>query len=187
MIYNIRTFTTLICLNPQDKSNEKARQELLKNNETITKAMKESKEQLEQMKEVSKVSKKMEYQTLLFWMNHMRNCSVSTNYQAEKKLKGQLTSLEQQHSKTQGALKEKENEVEKLQTQLKTTQGSFEEEMKKLKGRLTELQEVNAKKVSSSLFYCLLQTTVISPNHIATAPFKQACIFHRLVVLWLPS
>lgn len=42
----------LIFLNPQEKTNEKARQELLKTNEAITKAMKESKGQVEQMKEV---------------------------------------------------------------------------------------------------------------------------------------
>lgn len=51
--FNTRALTTLICVNPQEKANEKARQELLKNNEAITKAMNESKEQLEQMREVS--------------------------------------------------------------------------------------------------------------------------------------
>lgn len=50
--YNSRTLTTLICLNPQEKANEKAIQELLKNNEAITKAMNQAKEQLEQMREV---------------------------------------------------------------------------------------------------------------------------------------
>lgn len=69
--------------------------------------------------------------------------------QAEKKLKAQLASLVQQHSKTQEVLKEKEKDSEKLQVQLKTAQGSFEEEMKKLRGKVAELQEVNVKKVSS--------------------------------------
>lgn len=41
-----------MCLKPQEKSNEKARQELLKEKEAITKAMNESKEQLEHMREV---------------------------------------------------------------------------------------------------------------------------------------
>lgn len=50
--YNTRTLTTLICLNPQEKANEKAKQELLKNNEAITKAMNQAKEQLEQTREV---------------------------------------------------------------------------------------------------------------------------------------
>lgn len=69
--------------------------------------------------------------------------------QAEKKLKAQLASLEQQNSKTQEALKKKENDLEKLRAQLKTTQGSFEEETKKLNDKVAELQEVNVKKVSS--------------------------------------
>lgn len=55
----------------------------------------------------------------------------------------------QQHSKTQEALKEKENQLETLRAQFKTAQGSFEEEMKKLKGQIAELQEVNVKKASS--------------------------------------
>uniref|UniRef100_A0A8C2ZJA6 Early endosome antigen 1 n=1 Tax=Cyclopterus lumpus TaxID=8103 RepID=A0A8C2ZJA6_CYCLU len=90
----------------EEKSNEKARQELLKSNEGIAKSMKESQEQLQQM--------------------------------AEKKLKVQLTTLEQQRSNTQAALKEKEKELEKLRAQLKTSKGSFEDEMKKLKGQVTE-------------------------------------------------
>lgn len=69
--------------------------------------------------------------------------------QTEKKLKMQLTTVEQQHSKAQEALKEKENQLEKLRAQLKTAQGSFEEEVKKLKGQVAELQEVNVKKASS--------------------------------------
>lgn len=68
--------------------------------------------------------------------------------QAEKKLKVQLTTLEQQHSKTLEALKEKANESEKLRAQLKTAQGSFEEEMKKLKAQLAQLQEANVKTAS---------------------------------------
>lgn len=53
LIYNISSlFTLLIFLNPQEKSSEKARQELLKANEVITKEMKDCKEQMEQMKEV---------------------------------------------------------------------------------------------------------------------------------------
>lgn len=63
----------------------------------------------------------------------------------------QLTTGEQQHSKTQEALKEKENQLEKLRAQLKAAQGSFEEEMKKLKGQIGELQEFNVKKASSIL------------------------------------
>lgn len=69
----------------------------------------------------------------------------------EKKLKVQLTTSEQQHSKTQEALKEKETEVEKVRAQLKAAQGSFEEEVKKLKSKVAELNEVNAKMVSSAL------------------------------------
>lgn len=45
--------TVLIFLNPQEKSSEKARQELLKTNEATTKEMKDCKEQMEQMKEVN--------------------------------------------------------------------------------------------------------------------------------------
>lgn len=71
--------------------------------------------------------------------------------QAEKKLKVQLTTVEQQHSKTQEVLKERENQLEKLRAQLKTAQGSFEEEMKKLKGQVAELHDVNVKKASSVL------------------------------------
>lgn len=73
--------------------------------------------------------------------------------QAEKKLKVQLSTVEQQHSKSQEALKEKENQLEKLQAQLKTAQGSFEGEMKKLKGQVAELQEVNVKKASGIFKY----------------------------------
>lgn len=65
----------------------------------------------------------------------------------------QLTTLEQQHSKTQEAVKEKETELEKLRAQLKTAQGSFEGEMKKLKGQVAQLQEVNVKKASSIFKY----------------------------------
>lgn len=61
----------------------------------------------------------------------------------------QLTSLEQQHTKTQETLREKENELEKLRMQLKTTQGSLEEEIKKLNGQVTELKEAGVKKVST--------------------------------------
>lgn len=61
----------------------------------------------------------------------------------------QLSSLEQQHSKTQETIKEKEKKVEKLQQQLKTTQASLEEEIKKLRSQVTELQEVSNKKVRS--------------------------------------
>ena len=88
---------------------------------------------------------------------------MSKNDQAEKQLKGQLSSVEKQQSKTQETLKEKENELEKLRAQLKTAQGSFEVEMKKLNRQVTESQEVNAKKVSSILF-----TTAIMQSHIHT-------------------
>lgn len=60
-----------------------------------------------------------------------------------------LTSLEQQLSKTQEALKEKENGVQKLQAQLKAAQGSFEQDRKKLEGQVAELKEVSVKKASS--------------------------------------
>lgn len=69
--------------------------------------------------------------------------------QAEKKLKVQLTSVEQLHAKTQGTLKVKETELEKIQTELKTVKGSLEEEVKKLHGRVTELQDACVKKVRS--------------------------------------
>lgn len=61
----------------------------------------------------------------------------------------QLTLLEQQHTKTQETLREKENELEKLRMQLKTTRGSLEEEIKKLNGQVTELKEAGVKKVST--------------------------------------
>lgn len=70
--------------------------------------------------------------------------------------------VEQQHSKTQEALKDKENQLEKLRAQFKTAQGSFEEEMKKLKGQIAELQEVNAKKASSISITNTGMHTVIS-------------------------
>lgn len=73
----------------------------------------------------------------------------------------QLTTVKQQHSKTQEVLKEKENQLENLQAQLKTTQGSFEEEMKKLKGQITTLDESNAKKASD-----LLSTNTDRPTGI---------------------
>ena len=95
-------------------------------------------------------------------------------FQAEKKLKVQLTTLEQQHLKAQGALKEKEKELEKLQAQLKMSQGSFEEETKKLEGQVAKLQEVNVKKASNifkiHIQTCILLTTVIVLHHIATLP-----------------
>lgn len=68
-------------------------------------------------------------------------------------MRTQLTLLEQQHSKTQETLKEKEKEMEKLWAQLTTAQGSFEEEMKKLKGQVMELQGVNVKKVRIIFHY----------------------------------
>lgn len=86
-----------------------------------------------------------------FLMQYQKVLLCVYKWQAEKKLKVQLTTLEQQHSKTQEALKEKENQLEKLRAQLKAAQGSFEEEMKKLKGQTAELQEFNAKKASSIL------------------------------------
>lgn len=72
----------------------------------------------------------------------------------------QLTSLEQQHTKTQETLKEKEKELEKLRAQLKSTQGSLEEEIKKLKGQVTELQEAGVKKVSS-IFKLTKETCIV--------------------------
>lgn len=62
-------------------------------------------------------------------------------------MKAQLTSFEQQHSKTQGTLKGKEEEFKKLQDQLKTVRGSMEEEAKRLSGQVAELQEAAVKKV----------------------------------------
>lgn len=73
----------------------------------------------------------------------------------------QLTTVKQLHSKTQEALKEKENQLAKLQAQLKTTQGSFEEEMKNLKGQITTLEESKAKKASD-----LLSTNTDRPTGI---------------------
>lgn len=72
----------------------------------------------------------------------------------------QLTSLEQQHTKTQETLREKENELEKLRTQLKMTQGSLEEEIKKLNGQVTELKEAGVKKVST-VFKLRKETSVV--------------------------
>lgn len=134
----------LIHLNHQNKSNEKAKQELLKTNEAITKTMKESNEQLEQLREVSFLNKLCSSGIVL---NASPDKLCSVYKQAETKLKVQLVSLGQQHSKTQEVLKEKENNLEKLQAQIKTSKGSFEEEIKKLKGQVAELQEVNVKKV----------------------------------------
>lgn len=64
-------------------------------------------------------------------------------------MKVQLTSFEQQHSKTQGTLKEKEAQLKKMQDQLKTVRGSLEEEVKQLKGQVADLQEAGVKKVRS--------------------------------------
>lgn len=72
----------------------------------------------------------------------------------------QLTSLEQQHTKTQETLREKENELEKLRTQLKMTQGSLEEEIKKLNGQVTELKEAGVKKVST-VFKLRKETSIV--------------------------
>lgn len=72
----------------------------------------------------------------------------------------QLTSLEQQHTKTRETLREKENELEKLRTQLKMTQGSLEEEIKKLNGQVTELKEAGVKKVSI-VFKLRKETSVV--------------------------
>lgn len=72
----------------------------------------------------------------------------------------QLTSLEQQHTKTQETLREKENELEKLRTQLKMTQGSLEEQIKKLNGQVTELKEAGVKKVST-VFKLRKETSVV--------------------------
>lgn len=63
----------------------------------------------------------------------------------------QLSTVEQQHSKAQEALKERGNQLEKVQAQLKATQGSFEEETKKLKCQIAEFQECNVKKASRIL------------------------------------
>lgn len=80
----------------------------------------------------------------------MLSWSVS-KWQAEKRLKVQLTSVEQQQVKAQEGLKEKQNQLEKLQAQLKTVQGSLEVEAKKLKGQIAELQENGAQKASRNL------------------------------------
>lgn len=71
-----------------------------------------------------------------------------STWQAEKRLKVQLTSAEQQQLKAREGLKEKQNQLEKLQAQLNTVQGNFEVETKKLKGQIAELQENGAKKAS---------------------------------------
>lgn len=74
-----------------------------------------------------------------------------STWQVEKRLKVQLTSVEQQQLNVQEVLKEKQNQLEKLQAQLKTVQGSFEVETKKLKGQIAELQENGAKMASWNL------------------------------------
>lgn len=76
--------------------------------------------------------------------------SVS-KWQAEKRLKEQLMSVEQQQVKAQEGVKEKQNQLEKLQAQLQTVQGCFEVEAKKLKGQIAEFQENGAKKASRDL------------------------------------
>lgn len=63
-------------------------------------------------------------------------------------LKEQLSSVQQQGSKSQEGLKKKEKEVEKLQAQFKAAQGSFDEEVKKMKEQVAKLQKVNSEKVS---------------------------------------
>lgn len=83
-------------------------------------------------------------------MRHLIFCRAPVYNQVEKSLTAKLTSLEQQHSKTQEVLKEKENSVQKLQAQLKATQGSFEQDRKKLQGQVAELKEVGVKKASST-------------------------------------
>lgn len=50
--YNKVNAQTTISVQSQEKSNEKARQELLKKNEALAKTMNDSKDQLEQMREV---------------------------------------------------------------------------------------------------------------------------------------
>lgn len=144
--YNKVNAQTTISVQSQEKSNEKARQELLKKNEALTKALNDSKDQLEQMREVrlQNIHKRVCIQ------HFNASWSVST-WQAEKRLKVQLTSVEQQQLNTQEVLKEKQSQLEKLQAQLKTVQGNFEVETKKLKGQIAELQENGVKMVSWNL------------------------------------
>lgn len=70
---------------------------------------------------------------------------------AEKRLKVQLTSVEQQQVKAEEGLKQKQKQLEKLQAQLQTVQGAFEVDTKKLKGQIAELQENGARKASRNL------------------------------------
>lgn len=102
------------------------------------------------MREVS-LWKKTDAQTLFCLNDHFLKICCVLKCQAEKKLKVQLTSVEQQHSKTQGALKVKETELEKIQMELKTIKASLEEEVTKLQGQVTELQEARVKKVRSQI------------------------------------
>lgn len=152
---------------PQEKCNEKTKQELLKNNEAITKTMNDYKGQSGQLKEVGTLSENNgdSVKSLLFNAVVLKGSVLKL--QAEKKLEMQLSAVKQQHSKTQEAVKEKEGQLEKLQAQLKTTQGSFEEELKRLQGQITTLEQSNAKKARGS-FKCK-QTHLIADPWLKTA------------------
>lgn len=113
--------------------------------------------------------------------------SVS-KWQAEKRLKAQLTSVEQQQVKALEGLKEKQNQLEKLQAQLQTVQGSFEVETKKLKGQIAELQENGAKKASRNLkciqihaphqLLHMYVSTTLNICFYANLMFADVCVYH---------
>uniref|UniRef100_A0A8D3C3L1 Early endosome antigen 1 n=1 Tax=Scophthalmus maximus TaxID=52904 RepID=A0A8D3C3L1_SCOMX len=115
-IYNIVTFTLIcICLNSQEKSGEKARQELLKNNETTTKAMKESKEQLEQMREAENESE------LRAQVSRLGQELTSGKSQTAE-LQETLTQSQESLTKLQSDFYGKESEVSALRQDLKASE-----------------------------------------------------------------
>lgn len=153
---------TSIFLIPQEKCNEKTKQELLKNNEAITKTMNDYKGQSGQLKEVGTLSENIGDGVKRLLFNAVVLKGSVLKLQAEKKLEMQLSAVKQQHSKTQEAVKEKEGQLEKLQAQLKTTQGSFEEELKRMQGQITTLEQSNAKKARGS-FKCKQTHLIVDP------------------------
>uniref|UniRef100_A0A8D3DTY8 Early endosome antigen 1 n=1 Tax=Scophthalmus maximus TaxID=52904 RepID=A0A8D3DTY8_SCOMX len=144
-IYNIVTFTLIcICLNSQEKSGEKARQELLKNNETTTKAMKESKEQLEQMREASEEKLSVAQEELAANRSHQTGLEAQLG-----ELKTSRSSLEQELAK---------QDHKSINSKLyPRTQNHMKEELEKEKSKSEELNkakivlERNSSKLTSEL------------------------------------
>uniref|UniRef100_A0A667ZMZ3 Early endosome antigen 1 n=1 Tax=Myripristis murdjan TaxID=586833 RepID=A0A667ZMZ3_9TELE len=134
----------------QEKENQG--KELASTKESLAnanKALKESQSQLDKEKKSNKAAMEEmvgSVKALLQQTGQFQICCVFHKFQAEKNLKMQLASLEQQQLKTQEALKEKDSSVQNLQAQLKAAHGSLEQERKKLESQVKELQDVSVKK-----------------------------------------